>query len=279
MNDRNSSMPQKIRIPRHTHSLERFQQSMRCAIHDADEKPWLSYVALIVLALLSSPSRRMKLDEIYQFVEQTFPYYRKRRAPNWRNSIRHNLSLNDCFVKVAPRPDAPKRKGNYWTLHPKCDSMFDQGTLLRRSRRFRLADDQNHPDQPQQSHCSNSLLTVMEKINDELRRWKAQANNNDTTTADDKPIQVDSTFTYETSMPPYEYPNYDNSQYCCTNYKPDYNSMHTANNDHYFYHSSASFQPNHNEIYPISNVKIISPPPSCRYSQPSEFYSYHYYSR
>jgi hypothetical protein len=65
-----------------------------------------------------------------------FPYYRK-NTQRWQNSLRHNLSFNDCFIKIPRRPDRPG-KGAYWTLHPKAISMFENGSLLRRRKRFKL---------------------------------------------------------------------------------------------------------------------------------------------
>ena len=101
----------------------------------ADVKPPYSYIALITMALESSQGGMMTLNEIYDYIMNRFPYF-KNNQQRWQNSIRHNLSLNDCFVKVARAPGRPG-KGNYWALHPQCGDMFANGSFLRRAKRFK----------------------------------------------------------------------------------------------------------------------------------------------
>jgi len=63
------------------------------------EKPPYSYIALIVMAIQNAPTKKCTLSEIYSFLQQRFPFFRGAYT-GWKNSVRHNLSLNECFIKL-----------------------------------------------------------------------------------------------------------------------------------------------------------------------------------
>ena len=93
-----------------------------------EPKPQHSYIGLIAMAILSSAEKKMVLSDIYQHILDHYPYFRN-RGPGWRNSIRHNLSLNDCFVKAGRSANG---KGHYWAIHPANIDDFTKGDFRRR---------------------------------------------------------------------------------------------------------------------------------------------------
>ncbi|XP_005796167.1 forkhead box protein Q1-like [Xiphophorus maculatus] len=98
-------------------------------------KPPLSYIALIAMSIRDSPTGRLTLAEINDYLMKKFPFFRGSYT-GWRNSVRHNLSLNDCFLKVLRDPSRPWGKDNYWMLNPNSEYTFADGVFRRRRKRI-----------------------------------------------------------------------------------------------------------------------------------------------
>jgi len=78
-------------------------------------KPPHSFSTLIFLSIESSSSKALPVRDIYAWITKHFPYYCF--APvGWKNSVRHNLSLNKSFCKVERGPNVGK--GSLWMVDP-----------------------------------------------------------------------------------------------------------------------------------------------------------------
>ncbi|KAG0253821.1 Forkhead box protein J2 [Actinomortierella ambigua] len=95
-------------------------------------KPTHSYSHLITTAIQQNPNQQMTLNEIYEWAMANYPWYRT-AINGWKNSIRHNLSLNKAFMRV-PRPPSEPGKGSYWRLDPNYVPSADNPATTRSSR-------------------------------------------------------------------------------------------------------------------------------------------------
>uniref|UniRef100_A0A182U3H2 Fork-head domain-containing protein n=1 Tax=Anopheles melas TaxID=34690 RepID=A0A182U3H2_9DIPT len=75
-----------------------------------DVRPPFTYASLIRQAIIESPEKQLTLNEIYNWFQNTFCYFR-RNAATWKNAVRHNLSLHKCFMRVE------NIKGAVWTVN------------------------------------------------------------------------------------------------------------------------------------------------------------------
>jgi hypothetical protein len=84
---------------------------------------------LIAQAILASPDKQLRLNGIYETLAQHYPDLFSLDDNDWQNTIRHNLSLNRCFVKLARATKADEKrrrrkpgmppiiKGSFWTVN------------------------------------------------------------------------------------------------------------------------------------------------------------------
>ncbi len=101
-------------------------------IINSTKKPPYSYAQLIAQAISSSPDQQLTLSQIYSYISSKFGYYRL-DDKGWQNSIRHNLSLNRNFVKIARQQNEPG-KGSFWRIEPTSEIKVIEQAFSRKSR-------------------------------------------------------------------------------------------------------------------------------------------------
>jgi len=91
--------------------------------------PKPTYASLIAMAIHSAPEKRLMLNEIYAFVNAHRSLVPTASQPNWKNSIRHNLSLRPCFKKLPRWTSDGKKLSAYWVLDVSCLPSAAQATV------------------------------------------------------------------------------------------------------------------------------------------------------
>ena len=111
------------------------------------QKPNKSFVAMIAEVILQSKTQALTVNAIYEGIQNNYSYYAHTSNIAWKNSVRHNLSLNKCFERKVPDDKDPRQvKGAKWTLTEIGRRVFEKfcfeknpDTTRRRSRNAILA--------------------------------------------------------------------------------------------------------------------------------------------
>ncbi|XP_069720098.1 forkhead box protein M1 [Phaenicophaeus curvirostris] len=113
--EKENQMPHQERIKTEEDSAAAIPSATTTSWQESvSERPPYSYMAMIQFAINSTEKKRMTLKDIYTWIEDHFPYFKHVAKPGWKNSIRHNLSLHDMFV----RETSANGKISFWTIHP-----------------------------------------------------------------------------------------------------------------------------------------------------------------
>jgi hypothetical protein len=101
------------------------------------------------MAVQESKEKCLPVREIYEWIEDNFPYYKNASNGGWKSSIRHNLSFSKCFKKMdrnesvlhrvkhqenkpslynlnGRKKRAPNSTGTCWKVNPECKSYLVQ---------------------------------------------------------------------------------------------------------------------------------------------------------
>ncbi|KAF2630504.1 hypothetical protein BU25DRAFT_438272 [Macroventuria anomochaeta] len=102
------------------------------------QRPSANYVVLIHEAISSSSSGQMNLQQIYNYIEKKYPWYKfKTTTSGWQSSVRHNLGQHDAFVKGDK-----EGKGFNWRINPEV-------SIEKERRKRQVSPPVNHAQRPQ----------------------------------------------------------------------------------------------------------------------------------
>ncbi|CAM5135766.1 unnamed protein product [Natator depressus] len=127
----------------------------------ATSKPPYSFSLLIYMAIEHSPNKSLPVKEIYSWILERFPYFAT--APTgWKNSVRHNLSLNKCFRKVERSHGKVNGKGSLWCVDPEYKPNLIQA-LKKQPFPSALAFYTPPASPPSRSSCPHYLTSVLKQ--------------------------------------------------------------------------------------------------------------------
>ncbi|XP_033216759.1 uncharacterized protein LOC117172707 [Belonocnema kinseyi] len=97
-------------LPREGNSFGSVSENRNVSRYNGPKKPPFTYTELIEHAL--QEKGELTVSAIYQWISEHFPYY-KSNDDRWKNSVRHNLSINPHFRKGSK---APHGAGHLWAI-------------------------------------------------------------------------------------------------------------------------------------------------------------------
>ncbi|KAH9878287.1 hypothetical protein J1614_003504 [Plenodomus biglobosus] len=101
------------------------------------QRPSANYVVLIHEAISSSSTGQMNLQQIYNYIEKKYPWYKfKTTTSGWQSSVRHNLGQHDAFVKGDK-----EGKGFNWRVNPEV-------SIEKERRKRQVSPPTNHTQRP-----------------------------------------------------------------------------------------------------------------------------------
>uniref|UniRef100_A0A914P6R6 Fork-head domain-containing protein n=1 Tax=Panagrolaimus davidi TaxID=227884 RepID=A0A914P6R6_9BILA len=89
------------------------------------------------MAIDHQPSKRATLADIYKFLQHNYSFFCSDYM-GWKNSIRHNLSLNECFIKLPKKEGGKSGKGHYWAIDKNSGCLLEEGCFKRRPRGYKF---------------------------------------------------------------------------------------------------------------------------------------------
>ncbi|KAF1766234.1 hypothetical protein GCK72_006190 [Caenorhabditis remanei] len=136
-------------------------------IYEGSDKPPYSYSQLIRFAIEDTVDKRCTLAEIYSYISHNFIFYRENRNASWKNSIRHNLSLNKQFNRVEKAEG--DRRGWWVCVDPPAKKpRILKGSPVRVNPIYEhLYQNKNQEILPQTAPPSNSVDPFLSEINEE----------------------------------------------------------------------------------------------------------------
>ncbi|RMC07546.1 hypothetical protein DUI87_17020 [Hirundo rustica rustica] len=128
------------------------------------ERPPYSYMAMIQFAINSTEKKRMTLKDIYTWIEDHFPYFKHVAKPGWKNSIRHNLSLHDMFV----RETSANGKISFWTIHPDANRCLTLDQVFKQQKSRLPAPLKNMGSKTEPQNSRRKMKPLLPRVNSYL---------------------------------------------------------------------------------------------------------------